>query len=159
MRREKALETSEKDRNMFTKSRYHFLSCLPNSTVHPLPTAFWPRQFHDMYKELVISFTHGMLLSLTLMTSIIATGRGPHGNQSENCFAYIGRPLYRVGQTQLGSSWSLTTNQSNNTGENGKVPFVSIVPSIDICHFPLCCWIDWLLMIKSCLIESGPTCS
>jgi hypothetical protein len=23
-------------------------------------------------------------------------------------------------------------------------------------HFPVCCWIDWLLMIKNCLIESGP---
>jgi hypothetical protein len=32
--------------------------------------------------------------------------------------------LYRVGQTQLGSFCSLITNQSNNTGENGKVPFV-----------------------------------
>jgi hypothetical protein len=31
---------------------------------------------------------------------------------------------YRVGQTQLGSFWSLITNQSNNTRENGKVPFV-----------------------------------
>jgi hypothetical protein len=29
-----------------------------------------------------------------------------------------------VGQTQLGSFWSLMTNQSNNTRENGKVPFV-----------------------------------
>jgi hypothetical protein len=26
-------------------------------------------------------------------------------------------------------------------------------------HFPVCCWIDWLLMIKNCLIESGPPCS
>jgi hypothetical protein len=25
-------------------------------------------------------------------------------------------------------------------------------------HFPVCCWIDWLLMIKKCLIESGPPC-
>jgi hypothetical protein len=25
-------------------------------------------------------------------------------------------------------------------------------------HFPVCCWIDWLLMIKYCLIESGPPC-
>jgi hypothetical protein len=25
-------------------------------------------------------------------------------------------------------------------------------------HFPVCCWIDWLLMIKSYLIESGPPC-
>jgi hypothetical protein len=25
--------------------------------------------------------------------------------------------------------------------------------------FPVCCWIDWLLMIKNCLIESGPPCS
>jgi hypothetical protein len=25
-------------------------------------------------------------------------------------------------------------------------------------HFPVCCWIDWLLMIKNCLIESGPPC-
>jgi hypothetical protein len=32
--------------------------------------------------------------------------------------------LYRVGQTQLGRFWSLITNQSNNTRENGKVPFV-----------------------------------
>jgi hypothetical protein len=32
--------------------------------------------------------------------------------------------IYRVGQTQLGSFWSLITNQSNNTRENGKVPFV-----------------------------------
>jgi hypothetical protein len=31
---------------------------------------------------------------------------------------------YRVGQTQLGSFWSLITNQSNNTRENGKVPIV-----------------------------------
>jgi hypothetical protein len=31
---------------------------------------------------------------------------------------------YRVGQTQLGSFWSLITNQSNNTQENGKVHFV-----------------------------------
>jgi hypothetical protein len=23
-------------------------------------------------------------------------------------------------------------------------------------HFPVCCWIDWLLMIKNCLIESVP---
>jgi hypothetical protein len=23
-------------------------------------------------------------------------------------------------------------------------------------HFPPCWWIDWLLMIKNCLIESGP---
>jgi hypothetical protein len=23
-------------------------------------------------------------------------------------------------------------------------------------HFPVCCWIDWLLTIKNCLIESGP---
>jgi hypothetical protein len=22
-------------------------------------------------------------------------------------------------------------------------------------HFPVCCWIDWLLMIKNCLIESA----
>jgi hypothetical protein len=22
----------------------------------------------------------------------------------------------------------------------------------------VCCWIDWLLMIKNCLIESGPPC-
>jgi hypothetical protein len=28
---------------------------------------------------------------------------------------------YRVGQTQLGSFWSLITNQSNNTWENGIV--------------------------------------
>jgi hypothetical protein len=32
--------------------------------------------------------------------------------------------MYRVGQTQLGSFWPLITNQSNNTRENGKVPFV-----------------------------------
>jgi hypothetical protein len=32
--------------------------------------------------------------------------------------------IYSVGQTQLGSFWSLITNQSNNTRENGKVPFV-----------------------------------
>jgi hypothetical protein len=25
-------------------------------------------------------------------------------------------------------------------------------------HFPVCCWIDWLLMIKNCLNESGPPC-
>jgi hypothetical protein len=25
-------------------------------------------------------------------------------------------------------------------------------------HFPVCCWIDWLLMIKKCLIESGSPC-
>jgi hypothetical protein len=25
-------------------------------------------------------------------------------------------------------------------------------------HFPVCCWIDWLLMIKNCLIESGTPC-
>jgi hypothetical protein len=25
-------------------------------------------------------------------------------------------------------------------------------------HLPVCCWIDWLLMIKNCLIESGPPC-
>jgi hypothetical protein len=25
-------------------------------------------------------------------------------------------------------------------------------------HFPVCCWIDWLLMIKNCLIEPGPPC-
>jgi hypothetical protein len=25
-------------------------------------------------------------------------------------------------------------------------------------HFPVCCWTDWLLMIKNCLIESGPPC-
>jgi hypothetical protein len=25
-------------------------------------------------------------------------------------------------------------------------------------HFPVCCWVDWLLMIKNCLIESGPSC-
>jgi hypothetical protein len=31
---------------------------------------------------------------------------------------------YRVGQTQLSSFWSLITSQSNNTRENGKVPFV-----------------------------------
>jgi hypothetical protein len=32
--------------------------------------------------------------------------------------------FYRVGQTQLGSFSSFITNQSNNTRENGKVPFV-----------------------------------
>jgi hypothetical protein len=32
--------------------------------------------------------------------------------------------FYRVGQTQLGSFWPLITNHSNNTRENGKVPFV-----------------------------------
>jgi hypothetical protein len=26
-------------------------------------------------------------------------------------------------------------------------------------HFPVRCWIHWLLMIKNCLIESGPPCS
>jgi hypothetical protein len=26
-------------------------------------------------------------------------------------------------------------------------------------HFPVCCSIDWLLMIKDCLIESGPPCN
>jgi hypothetical protein len=26
------------------------------------------------------------------------------------------------------------------------------------CHLPVCCWIDWLLMIKNCLIESDPPC-
>jgi hypothetical protein len=26
-------------------------------------------------------------------------------------------------------------------------------------HFPVCCWIDWLLMIKNCLVDSGPPCS
>jgi hypothetical protein len=25
-------------------------------------------------------------------------------------------------------------------------------------HFPVCCWIDLLLMIKNCLIESRPPC-
>jgi hypothetical protein len=25
-------------------------------------------------------------------------------------------------------------------------------------HFPVCCWIDWLLMTKNCLIESGTPC-
>jgi hypothetical protein len=25
-------------------------------------------------------------------------------------------------------------------------------------HFPVCFWIDWLLMIKNCLIESGTPC-
>jgi hypothetical protein len=33
--------------------------------------------------------------------------------------------IYRVGQTQLGSIWSLIINQSNYTRENGKVPFVA----------------------------------
>jgi hypothetical protein len=54
--------------------------------------------------------------------------------------------IYRVGQTQLGSFWSLITNQSNNTQENGKVPFV-----VDRWQLPS--------MIKNCLIESGPPCS
>jgi hypothetical protein len=27
-----------------------------------------------------------------------------------------------------------------------------------LCHFPVGCWIDWLLMIKNFLIESGPPC-
>jgi hypothetical protein len=26
-------------------------------------------------------------------------------------------------------------------------------------HFPVCCWIDWLLMTKNCLIESGTPCT
>jgi hypothetical protein len=25
-------------------------------------------------------------------------------------------------------------------------------------HFPVCCWIDLLLTIKNCIIESGPPC-
>jgi hypothetical protein len=25
-------------------------------------------------------------------------------------------------------------------------------------HFAVCSWDDWLLMIKNCLIESGPPC-
>jgi hypothetical protein len=54
--------------------------------------------------------------------------------------------LYRVGQTQLGSFLSLITNQSNNTRENGKVPFVYRQQNV-LFHFPVCCWIDSLLMI------------
>jgi hypothetical protein len=34
----------------------------------------------------------------------------------------------------------------------------SIDGSCHLSHFPVCCWIDWLLMIKNCLIESGPPC-
>jgi hypothetical protein len=67
-------------------------------------------------------------------------------------------------QTQLGSFWSIITNQSNNTRQNGKVPFVvdrwqlpdSIRQFLIINNQSL---IDWLLMIKNCLIESGPPCS
>jgi hypothetical protein len=66
---------------------------------------------------------------------------------------------YRVGQTQLGRFWSLIANQSNNTRENGEVPFVVDRWQLPSSHFPVCCWIDWLLMIKNCLIESGPTCT
>jgi hypothetical protein len=67
--------------------------------------------------------------------------------------------FYRVGQTQLGSFWSLITNQSNNTRENGKVPAAIYRQQKVLYHFPVCCWIDWLLMIKNCLIESGPPCN
>jgi hypothetical protein len=68
--------------------------------------------------------------------------------------------VYRVGQTQLGSFWSLKTNQTNNTRENGKVPAAAIYRQQKVLsHFPVCCWIDWLLMIKNCLIESGSPCS
>jgi hypothetical protein len=43
--------------------------------------------------------------------------------------------FYRVGQTQLGSFWLLITNQSNNTRDNGKVPFV-----VDrLQHYTVCC--------------------
>jgi hypothetical protein len=47
----------------------------------------------------------------------------------------------------------------------GKYLLLSIDGSIDIyrqqkvlSHFPVCCWIDCYLMIKNCLIESGPSC-
>jgi hypothetical protein len=61
----------------------------------------------------------------------------------------------QVGQTQLGSFWSLMTNQSNNTRENGKAAAIYRQQKV-FSHFPVCCWIDWLLIIKNCLIESGP---
>jgi hypothetical protein len=41
-----------------------------------------------------------------------------------NASSIEGYVTYRMGQTQLGSFWSLITNQSNNTRENGKVPVV-----------------------------------
>jgi hypothetical protein len=56
-----------------------------------------------------------------------------------------------VGQTQLGSFWSLITNQSNNTRENGKVHFVVDIwqlPSIDNKrYFPIFrVLFDWLVI-------------
>jgi hypothetical protein len=45
-----------------------------------------------------------------------------------------------VGQTQLGSFYQQKVQQ--------KV----------LSRFPVCCWIDWLLMIKNYLIEFGPPC-
>jgi hypothetical protein len=67
---------------------------------------------------------------------------------------YCGPKNCRVCQTQLGSFWSLITDQSNNTRENGKVPFVAAAiyrQQKVLSHFPVCCWIDRLLMIKYCL--------
>jgi hypothetical protein len=40
----------------------------------------------------------------------------------------------------------------------GKYLLLSIDGSCHLAHFPVCCWTDWLLIIKNCLIESGPPC-
>jgi hypothetical protein len=67
-----------------------------------------------------------------------------------------------VGQTQLGNFLSSITNQSNNTRENGKVPFVvdrwqraAIYQQQKVLsHFPVCCWIDWFFYLIIAFLQS-----
>jgi hypothetical protein len=62
-----------------------------------------------------------------------------------NCLSIDPRSIYRVGQTQLGSFlWQMAAAIYRQQ----KL----------LSHFPVCCWIDWLLMIKNYIIESGPPC-
>jgi hypothetical protein len=76
-------------------------------------------------------------------------------NDSKSLFGYRSAEsnIYRVGQTQLGSFF-IISNQSiqQHTGKWESTYRQQKVLS----HFPVCCLIDWLLMIKNCLIESGP---
>jgi hypothetical protein len=97
-------------------------------------------------------------------------GRSRISGQSISCFYFlrkygltvaVNRTSHCVTNTVRLIGWLYSVSYSNQdfTASSSQAFTLAIYRQQKVLsHFPVCCWIDWLLMIKNCLIESGPPC-
>jgi hypothetical protein len=90
------------------------------------------------------------LISFNSFTSLLETWYICHAPEyiSAVCFIILSIRKTNITAIHIGNEPSGSIKMASAIYRQQKV----------LSHFPVCCWIDWLLMIKNCLIESGSPC-